>query len=333
VIRLNLASYSQGEYPMKPRPILFPFLLAAVMAVPVWVSTAQDDDVRGAFMTTRPKSTQKLASDSSAKPVRRRPKTVSKQADSHANPPGKTKKPPTTTETTKTTETNKSTETGKTTGAVQPTVKSAKIGLGLTLYMRDANGLSVRTDPSHEFHTGDRVRVLLETNSDGFLYVFNTTDGGKPVMIYPDPDLDEAGNYIQAHVPVEVPSSVAAEERLRWFRFDKQAGVERLYFVFTREPLPLIPLEDDLIVFCRQNKINCPIQPSAELWAQVQKDFSVPVQTAKVGNYGATQTAPEQQATTRGIGLSKEDPEPSLVMMTASSTTNTIVATLDLIHK
>jgi hypothetical protein len=69
------------------------------------------------------------------------------------------------------------------------------------------------------------------------------------------------------------------------------------------------------------------------LWAQVQKDFSVPVQTAKISNFGATQTAPERQATTRGIGLSKEDPEPSLVMMTASSTTNTIVATLDLIHK
>ena len=311
---------------MKLRPILFSFLSATLMAVPVWVSTAQDDDVRGAFMTTRPKNTQKLTSDSQAKPVRRRPKTaVNKPVDSHANPPSKPKKPTTTTE--------PAPETTKTTVVNQPTVKTGKIGLGLTLYMRDANGLSVRTDPSHEFHSGDKVRVLLETNSDGFLYVFNTTDGGKPVMIYPDPDLDEAGNYIQAHVPVEVPSSVAAEERLRWFRFDKQAGVERLYFVFTREPLPLIPLEDDLIVFCRQNKTNCPIQPSAELWAQVQKDSSVRVQTAKVGNYGAAQTVPERQATTRGIGLSKEDPEPSLVMMTASSTTNTIVATLDLIHK
>ena len=319
---------------MKLRPILFSFLLALVMAVPMWISTAQEDDVRGAFMTTRPKTTQKLSSDSSAKPVRRRPKTVAaKQPDSHASASSKPKKPTTTTETSKTTETAKTTEATKVTGTVQPTVKSAKIGLGLTLYMRDANGLSVRTDPSHEFHTGDKVRVLLETNSDGFLYVFNTTDGGKPVMIYPDPDLDEAGNYVQAHVPVEVPSSVAPEERLRWFRFDKQAGVERLYFVFTREPLPSIPLEDDLITFCRQNKTNCPIQPSAELWAQVQKDFSVPVQTAKVGKYGATQTVPEQQASTRGIGLSKEDPEPSLVMMTASSTTNTIVATLDLIHK
>ena len=27
-------------------------------------------------------------------------------------------------------------------------------------------------------------------------------------MIYPDVDLDEAGNYLQAHVPFEIPSSL-----------------------------------------------------------------------------------------------------------------------------
>jgi hypothetical protein len=31
------------------------------------------------------------------------------------------------------------------------------------------------------------------------------------VMIYPNADLDEAGNYVQAHVPFEIPTS----ERIR----------------------------------------------------------------------------------------------------------------------
>jgi hypothetical protein len=97
--------------------------------------------------------------------------------------------------------------------------------------MRDANGLAVRTDPSHIFQKGDRVRVLLETNTDGHLYIFNTTNDGPPVMIYPDADLDEAGNYLQAHVPFEIPSSLAAEERLRWLVFDETAAM-RLFFVF-----------------------------------------------------------------------------------------------------
>ena len=75
--------------------------------------------------------------------------------------------------------------------------------MGLTLFGRDANGLSVRVDPSRVFRSGERVRVLVETNTDGHLYIFNTTDGGKPLMIYPNAELDEGGNYIQAHVPLK----------------------------------------------------------------------------------------------------------------------------------
>jgi len=42
------------------------------------------------------------------------------------------------------------------------------MGLGLTLFMRDSNGLALRTDPSHEFRKGDHVRFLIETNADGY---------------------------------------------------------------------------------------------------------------------------------------------------------------------
>ena len=77
-------------------------------------------------------------------------------------------------------------------------------------------------------------------------------------MIYPDPEVDEAGNYFQAHVPFEIPSSLAAEERLRWFTFDDRTGTEKLFFVFTREPLGAVPIEDDLITYCRENNGKCP---------------------------------------------------------------------------
>ena len=155
--------------------------------------------------------------------------------------------------------------------------------------MRDSNGLAVRVDPEHVFHKGDRVRVLLETNSDGYLYIFNTTNDGAATMIYPDANLDEAGNYLQAHVPFEIPTSLAAEERLRWFAFDEEAGTERLFFVFTREPLKGIPLEDDLITFCRDSK--CPIQPSDEVWAAVKKDLQEPFKTDKTQQYGKAETS------------------------------------------
>jgi len=206
------------------------------------------------------------------------------------------------------------------------------MGLGVTLFMRDSNGLAVRVDPDHVFHKGDRVRVLLETNTDGYLYIFNTTNDGTATMIYPDADLDEAGNYLQAHVPFEIPSSLAAEERLRWFAFDETAGTERLFFVFTHEPLSGIPLEDELIAFCRESKERCPVRPGTDVWAVVQKEMQQPLKTDKTQQFGKTETTSERQATTRGLGLAKDDPQPSVVMM-ASSPRSTLVATLDLIHK
>jgi hypothetical protein len=206
------------------------------------------------------------------------------------------------------------------------------MGLGLTLFMRDSNGMAVRTDPGREFQKGDRVRVLLETNADGYLYIFNTTNGGEPVMIYPDPELDEAGNYIQAHVPFEIPASTATEERLRWFVFDQNAGTERLHFVFTREPLSGVPMEDDLISFCRDNKPKCPWRPASDLWSQIQQEIKEPSQVTKVQGTGKNQTEAESQAATRGIGLNRDDPEPSLIMLTTSTDKKLLVATLDLIH-
>lgn len=292
-------------------------LLIAAMAVCAGfnfsLAVAQDetDDVRGAFLTTRPKKNDKPV-EKTQKPNRRRPKPV---VSTPAPTPTATPKTP-----------------PKVVESTPPKTRTPKIGIGMTLFMRDGNGLSVRVDPSREFYKGERVRLLLETNTDGYLYVFNTTDNGPPLMIYPDADLDEGGNYIQAHVPVEIPSSVAAEERLKWFRFDAQAGVERLYFVFSREPLTGIPLEDELISFCRERAANCPMKPATTLWEQIKKDMA-PVKGTKAVEFGATETANEHQATTRGIGLSKEDPEPSLVMMTASSGTNVLVTTLDLTHK
>jgi hypothetical protein len=214
-----------------------------------------------------------------------------------------------------------------------PAKPLGRLGIGLTLFTRDANGLAVRVDPSHEFHRGDRVRFLMETNADGFLYIFNTTDGGAPVLIYPDPALDEGGNFIQAHVPVELPSSVATEERLRWLTFDEHAGAERLYLVFTREPLATVPIDEDLVNYCRARETNCPLRPAAELWAQIQKELAVPVQVAKTQVYGRPQTVNEHDATTRGIGLSKSDPEPAVIMLTASTVSNMLVTTVDLIHR
>jgi hypothetical protein len=297
------------------------FVCVCALVIAVAAPLPQDDeDVRGAFLTSRPK--EKTVGSTAAKPNRRRPRSSggtnpNKPVDKDKTTPDKPE--------------NSGNKPAHPSGPATP-VNARRMGLGMTLFLRDSNGLAIRVDPEHVFHKGDRVRILLETNSDGYLYIFNTTDDGPATLIYPDANLDEAGNYLQAHVPFEIPSSGSADERLRWFAFDDVAGTEHLFFVFTREPLGGIPLEDDLIAFCREVKERCPIKPSSEVWAVVEKQMQEPLKTDKTKQYGSAQTAGEQEATGRGIGLAKDDPPPSLVMM-ASSSRPTLVATLDLIHK
>lgn len=296
---------------MRFRTAILGLLVLALAGLGAVTASTQDqeEDVRGAFLTTRPKPAAKSPKGSdSPRPTRRRPKPQPSKPSGGTNPGTDSKETPV-------------------------KVTPQKIGLGLTLLSRDSLGLTVRTDPSRTFRKGDRVRVLLETNVDGHLYIFNTTNDGKPVMIYPNKELDEGGNYIQAHIPFEIPSSTAPEERLRWLVFDEFAGNEKLYFVFSREPLAGIPIEDDLIGFCKDEKNTCPIQPSSELWAQLQKELDQPLQVGASKSFGKAETANEREAIERGIGLSSEEPPPSLIMMSASAKAGTLVTVLDLVHK
>jgi Domain of unknown function (DUF4384) len=301
---------------MKSRSLIM-LLVIVAFACGLLIVNAQepDEDVRGAFLSTRPKTTNQNA------PRRRRSQrntnssassTTAKNANagSPANPKNYSNQ-------------NSSTMNGP----VQA------IGLGYTLYMRDANGRSVRVEPGREFHNGDRVRISLEPNVDGFLYVFHTEDNGPAEMIYPDARLDGGENWIEAHVPMEVPSSEDPDERLHWFTFYGDPGVERLYVVVTRRPLPLVPTGDELVNFCSANKGKCPWRPSAEVWVQLQDGNKAEVKVVASHTSGQTETEKEQVATTRGLGLDQSAPQPAVIRMNVATRAPVLVTVLDLIHK
>jgi hypothetical protein len=303
---------------MRLSAILFGLIFICA-ALAVAVPLQDGEDVRGAFLTTRPKD-KPASSSSTARPRRKRPRPTATSTPATSTPATSPEKEKTT---------------GSTPGPVAKTPESRpvnvpRLGIGLTLFSRDTNGLAVRVDPDRVFRKGDRVRILLETNTDGYLYIFNQTNDASPVMIYPDAEIDEGGNYLQAHVPFEIPAADAPDERLRWFAFDENTGTERVFFVFTREPLKNVPIEDDLVSFCRNSK--CPWPVETAVWEQVQAQLQEPLKKDRNDRFGGVQTASEHNATTRGLGLAKDDPQPSLIMM-ASSTKPTLVATLDLIHK
>lgn len=297
---------------MRSRPFII-LLSFIALACGVLIVTAQEpgDEVRGAFISSRPKT---MNTSAAGRRRRTRPTNSSSAAAKNANTAAAIA------------------NLGDQKGVVINNAAKA-LGLGYTLFMRGVNGRSLRVEPTREFHNGDSVRLALEPNVDGYLYVFHTEGEGDPEMIYPDPRLDGGENWIEAHVPVEVPSSEETDERLRWFTFYGNAGIERLYVVVTREPLPIVPTGNELVGYCATNKNKCPWRPSAELWAQLRNATRAEVKVVAAKSFGQPQSEKEQVATTRGLGLDQSAPQPSVIRMNVATNAPLLVTVLDLIHK
>lgn len=302
---------------MKSRSLIMLLLIVGFVCGFLIVNAQEpDDEVRGAFLSTRPKTTN-MNANRRRRPPRNANSGVSPSTALNAN--------------SRTSNANTKNYSNQNSMDVSGPVQA--IGLGYTLYMRDSNGRSVRVEPGHEFHSGDRVRISLEPSVDGYLYVFHTEGAGQPEMIYPDPRLDEGENWIEAHVPMEVPSSQETDERYHWFVFDNNPATERLYVVVTRRPLPVVPTGSELVNFCSANKGQCPWRPVPEVWAQLQDANKAEVKVVASHTAGQPQTEREQVATTRGLGLDQSAPQPAVIRMNVATRAPMLVTILELIHK
>jgi hypothetical protein len=211
--------------------------------------------------------------------------------------------------------------------AVLP-VSASGLGLGYTLFMRDAGG-PVRVDPQREFTQGEGIRIALETNTDGYLYVFHTENGRDPQMLYPHPTLDRGENRITGHRLYQVPTSLDT-----WFEFDERPAVERLYIVLSRKPLDGVLTGAALVKSCGASPADCYWKPTASVWNLIERESKGRTLMDRSENYEAiAQATVERDSLTRGIKLSKSDPAPAVVVMTASPSAPVFVTTIDLKHK
>jgi len=304
---------------MRLRVLAVPLFAFAFVSALIVVTAQQDDDVRGAFLSTRPKTTN---SNAPARRHRRPPRNTNSSSSSASARNTNTAK-----------NTNSSSARAASANKNSSTARPESIGLGYTLFMRDINGRAVRIDPTREFKSGDRIRISLEPNIDGYVYVFHTEGGGAPEMIYPDARLEGGDNWIEAHVPIDVPSTVETDERLKWFQFYGNPATEHLYVVVTREPLAEVPISDALVVFCSTNKDKCPWHPPDEVWKMIQDSAKADVKVVTSNTAGLAQSEKEQLATTRGLGLDQTAPQPSVIRMSASTDAPVLVTILDLVHK
>ncbi len=114
--------------------------------------------------------------------------------------------------------------------AYKPQGPHPALGLRYTI-LKKTGDAQVETDTEAVFHAGDRIRLAVETNDDGYLYVVNRGSSGTWKVLFPSAEIKDGDNQIQRRVRYEIPSGYT-------FTFDEQKGEEKLFLVLSRQPEP-----------------------------------------------------------------------------------------------
>jgi Domain of unknown function (DUF4384) len=93
------------------------------------------------------------------------------------------------------------------------------------------NAAEREVSPQSTFHSGDMVRVKLEGNRNGYLYVIARGSSGNWKPLFPSPDINGGENRVAPHQRCTLPSSSQA------FTFDEQPGEERIFLIYSAEPI------------------------------------------------------------------------------------------------
>lgn len=104
------------------------------------------------------------------------------------------------------------------------------LGMRYTLIKRvGSSAQEVPVDTA--FRSGDRIQVAVETNESGYLYIVARGSSGAWRPLFPSAEVGGGSNHIKANTVTTVPSGYV-------FTFDEQAGEEKLFLVFSRQPEP-----------------------------------------------------------------------------------------------
>jgi len=104
------------------------------------------------------------------------------------------------------------------------------LGLRYAVLKLDSSGAYREVDPDTSFRTGDAIRLQVEANTTGYLYVVTQGASGQWQLLFPRPEVSGGSNRVDPHVKVEVPGDKGV------WRFDEHAGTEKLFVVLARQP-------------------------------------------------------------------------------------------------
>jgi serine/threonine protein kinase len=107
------------------------------------------------------------------------------------------------------------------------------------------------------FEQQDQIRLNLRSPQDGHLYIINEAPraGFAPdyVVLFPSPSTNDNKSFVRADRELRFPDKT-------WLLFDKQQGVERLWLVFSEDPLPQLEALKGLVTYDTRGHVTDDVQ-------------------------------------------------------------------------
>ena len=100
------------------------------------------------------------------------------------------------------------------------------VGISYWVELLTKSGETQRVTTDRVFRAGERIRLHVLSNRDGFLYLINIGSTGRSTVLFPSVATTPARNAVRAGEPVIIPSNGQ-------IRFDDNPGEESLLFVFS----------------------------------------------------------------------------------------------------
>ena len=92
-----------------------------------------------------------------------------------------------------------------------------RVGVKYRITLRTPDCDIREVDSSYTFHSGDKVRLQVESNVDGYLYVLQKGSTGKDKVLFPDAKINAGDNKIARGILYSIPAN-------QWYAFDNNPG-------------------------------------------------------------------------------------------------------------
>ena len=95
--------------------------------------------------------------------------------------------------------------------------------------LRLTSGSYEEVDTDTVFHSGDRIRVRVESNDNAYLYIVMRGTSGSWRVLFPSAEIEDGNNRVRRGHAYDLPPGGR-------FTFDATPGEERLFLVLSRQP-------------------------------------------------------------------------------------------------